>query len=492
MLNVLTVALVSVPVLTFAWAFGGMRGDVLRMVMPAATILGALGLLLPQKRHDETRSHAYARALGGLLRDPLLYIFLLFAVYLALPLFNVTGNVATPPPRGRWFPFCVVAIEHAGMLFWFVPALLAAIGVRHALTRTGKRTFYEVLVWNSALLSVLGFAQIIGRAQFPYWTEIEGHIHFFSTFGYPNMAGSFFTLSYALSLGLWVNRMREVEDVPLIPKEGEKAITHPFIHAHYPVVAVALNLAAVLATLSRAAMVLTFLLTGFFALYIVARMFGTTGSERVRKFRSALVAGLSLLAFIGVVWTYAPPEIGRELKTLNMFSLSDRVSGKGQYHTRIASAIMRDYPLFGVGGWGYRHFSPVYLGEKDRSQLQTTGGANVHNDYLQFLAELGVVGFGLIVACVCLLLAPTVRVWKGMAQAAMNAQWRSFGSSAVILFIVAPPVLWGSLGLLAVLVHAFGDCPFRSAAVLSAFLTVIPAIAGFLPLGQKKSHRTEA
>lgn len=361
MFNHLTLALVSVPVLTFAWAFGGMRGDVLRLVMPYATVCGLLGLLLPQRRPNEGWGAAYGRALGGMLRDPLLYIVLLFAAYLIIALFNVADPTTLRPPHGPWRPFCVVKQEHAGMLYWFVPSLLTALGVRHALTRTGKRAFFEVLVWDAAALSLLGFAQIIGGAQFPYWTEMPHAPHFFSTFGYPNMGGSFFTLSYALSLGLWAFRMSEVEDIPLVPQEGEKKITHTFIHAHYPIIAVALNLSAILATFSRAAMVLSLLLTAVFALYIVARMFGTTGTERVRRFRSALTAGIALLAFVATVWVYAPPEIGRELKTLNLFSLSDRVSGKGQYHTSIASAIMRDYPLFGVGGWGYCHFSPVYL-----------------------------------------------------------------------------------------------------------------------------------
>ncbi len=167
---------------------------------------------------------------------------------------------------------------------------------------------------------------------------------------------------------------------------------------------------------------------------------------------------------------------------MNLTSISDRVTGKAQYHTRVATAIMRDYPLFGVGGWGYRHYSMAYLArEKAENTAQTVGGANVHNDYLQFLAERGAVGFLLILYGFYLLSKPMLQTWNQLIRVE-NARARSgMGASSLAVFSVSGPVFWIFLGSIAVLIHAFGDCPLRAASVLS-FLYVAQVLSmGFLP-----------
>lgn len=499
-LRAVTQLLVAVPVLAFCWTWGGMRGDLLVKVMPYATLLGLGALLIPQRRPGETVGQAFRRAWRGLFHDPLFYVGIIFLVYLCLPLFNVgrppVGLVklgklvgfAYPPecyPHWRFLPFCVNPRAHMEMFCWFVPALVAVWGVRHALTRSGARFNFEFAVWNTAVLSLFGFLQIITKAQFPFWTTLARPVHFFSVFGYPNAAGSFFVLGLALSIGLWVEHMQWVEELPLRMENASLAVRtearHPLLFAHYPVVAVALNFFAVLATFSRAAMMLAMLLVGVFVFYIVGRLFFCAGIERARRFRSFMAIGIVGLALAGIVFVYSPPQVLAELKTLNVFSISNRVSGKGEYHTRVASAMVRDYPLFGVGGWGYAYFSGLYLDKRQVSQRAEKGSANVHNDYLQFLAELGAVGFGGLSAIVWFLLAPALLHWRRMSVQAAQMARSSLSPSSIALFSLPPPVFWGLLGALAVGIHAFGDCPFRSAAVLSLLWATLATLVGYLP-----------
>ena len=492
-LQMVSVALVASPVFAFSWAWGGMRGEVLRSLSPLLVLACVAGMLfLPQCHPGETAGMAWRRVWGRILRDPFTWTALVLIAYLVIPLFNVglspildasaiaAGENAQPPHPH--LPFCVSASEHLGVVCWFVPTLISALGVRHALTRTGKRALFEAIVWNGALLAALGFVQICTDAHFPFWSEPPHRVHFFSVFAYPNMAGAFFTLVYALALGLWVFRIEEVENAPLAAELGGASIIHTRLRAHYPFLAVALLFCAVLATLCRAALTLTFLLTGLFLVYVLFRPLAETGMERARRFRSIIAVGGLLLALTGVIYVYAPSDIGRELKTLNAFSVSDRVTGKAQYHTRIATAIMRDHPIFGVGGWGYRHFCLDYLmREKGEKSLQTVGGANVHNDYLQFLAEHGAVGFILMALCLYLLAKPMLGDWHRLIQAETARARSGMGGSSLAVFSVASPVLWTFLGTIAVLIHAFGDCPLRAASVL-ALLYVSQAIAlGFLP-----------
>lgn len=492
LLSGLTVVLVGSPVFVFAWAFGGLRGDVLRLVMPVVTVICACGLLLPQRHPDESAGEALKRMWGQIVRDPFFWTSVVLIAYLFVPLFNVgrsplslvAGNAASSGMLPRWpyLPFCVSATEHLGVVWWFVPTLVSALGIRFALVRTGKRVLYEAFVWNGFLLALLGFAQLVTRAQAPFWGATALKVHFFSAFAYPNMAGAFFVLTYALALGLWVFQIGKVEDAPLSTEFGRHAEPPSKLRAHYPLIPVAVLLCAVLATYSRAAISLAVLLSVLFVIYVLFRPLAVHGVERARRFKTVFVVDGLLLILLAVIYVYAPPELGREMRTLNVFSVSDRVTGKGQYHTRAATDIMRTYPLFGVGGWGYRHFSRDYLRRlDDEGSLQKVGGANVHNDYLQFLVEHGAVGFILMAMCLSLLAKPGLMTWHHLVKLE-NARARSgMGASSLAIYSVEAPVLWIFLGSIAVLIHAFGDCPLRAASVLSLLYAVQAVSSGFLP-----------
>lgn len=482
----MTVLLIAIPVLVFAWAYGGLRGDVLRAVMPWASIVCLCGILvLPQSRPEESVGETWCRVGRQIVRDPFVWTFLVFATYMFLPLLNEVpsplqdGGFSEESAPSAYLPFCVSRTEHLGVVCWFLPTLLSALGARHALTRVGKRALFELLVWNGALLAVFGFVQIFTRAHFPFWEEVQQKVHFFSVFAYPNAAGAFFTLNLAMAFGLWIYRIEVGENLSLTDERG---LSHSALRAHYPFWAAALSFFAVLATLSRAAIVLSILLTVLFFVYVIFRPLAEEGLAQARRFRSILSVGSLILVAAAVAYIYAPPDIGRELNTVNLFSISDRVTGKAQYHTRVATSLMRDYPLFGVGGWGYRHFSMAYLKrENAETSVQMVGGANVHNDYLQFLAEQGAVGFLLMAFCFYWLVRPTFQTWGRLIRVE-NARARSgMGTSSLAVFSVCGPVFWIFLGSMAVLIHAFGDCPLRSAAVLSLLCVVQVLATGFLP-----------
>ena len=494
--NPIAIVLVAAPALVLGWTCGGSCVGSPQPALLCASVACGLGMLsLPQRRMNESLGAAQWRVWGGIVRDPFFWTALAFVACLAFPLFNVApcplcdraeiDAGADPYPPLRWLPFCVAPHEHAGMLQMFVPSLLSALGVRHALGRSGKRAFFELLVWNGAALALFGFVQIIGGAQFPYWRVPPRPIHFFSVFGYPNMAGAFFAMNYVFALSLWGYRMEQWEkqekELELKRFSGTGSGCHPILGTHYPVVAVALSFYAVLATLCRAAILLMVVATVLFVIYTLIRLLVASGSRRACRFRFLPVIGSVYVALCGSTFVYAPPEVERELASLTVFGLADRVTGKAQYHSRVATAIMRDFPLFGVGGWGYRHFCVSYMDDKELRNLQVNGGANVHNDYLQFLVEHGIVGFGLLVACVWLLVAPVAGTWRRETQRFATSVYSRSEAPSSVAFNLSPSVIWTLLGCLAVLVHAFGDSPLRSGAVLSAFFAALPAAAGFLP-----------
>ena len=119
--------------------------------------------------------------------------------------------------------------------------------------------------------------------------------------------------------------------------------------------------------------------------------------------------------------------------------------------------------------------------EKERANLPYPGGANVHNDYLQFLAEHGFIGFGLMAATVLFLLAPVASTWRHLVRKMRFAKPSALPAKPVALFVLPAPAFCILMSALAIFIHGFGDCPLRSAAILALFYVSLASVPGFLP-----------
>ena len=498
----LAVVLVFLAPAACAWLCGGTRADALVPTLPWLLAFLFEGMLFfPQRRPYEDAVSARRRVWHGLKRDPLLYFALLFLLVLLIPFVNrglcpscdypqilklaaATGlsEEAVSKAPVPFAPFCVNVQEHFTVLLWFLPALMAMLAAKHALLRQGKRILMEMLVWNAVALAVLGFVQQGTGAEFPYWRPAPSKVHFFSVFAYPNMGGAFFVMAFAFAVGLWQHRVAEVAALPPVDPTGatrQRALKR-WLHAHYPLAAVVLLFFGVLCTLCRAAILSLFVLSALaFVYHLLPLLFAR--HARARRVRSAAFALGGGLFFLFLVAVFAPPDLGKELATVDSLGVLDRVSGKAQYHTRVAAEIFKDHPLFGVGGWGYKHFSLSYMTNDELKRLQTVGGANVHNDYLQFLCEHGAVGLFLLVGVALLAAAPVCRDWYRLYRAARFTKADKAPPPPRALYCLPAGALWILLGAVSLLIHACGDCPMRSAAVLSLALVSLACAEGYVP-----------
>lgn len=495
----LPVALVFLTVAGFSWILGGASAPHLLPVMPWLWAFAFETLLFfPQRRTGESFSDARLRAWKSLARDPVTYLSLSFLLILLVPFLNVglcsvcdypeilSGASRTPPIP--FAPFCVNVREHLGVIVWFVPALTAMLAVRHSLSGRGKRALVHTLAWNGAALALLGFIQQATGAKAPYWLDIPDPAVYFSSFGYPNMAGAFFVALFAVSAGLWLDNVRRdmtpgqdgrrhhAEEIQADdPGIRRRKVVPDWVKTHYLLIPMAMNFFASLATLSRAAIMLAFALLAFWFVYLCLSLFTTRKSLSRVRVHLGLILGMVVTVILVAV--FAPEDFTKEVSSLSTFEVADRVTGKAQYHTRVATEIFKDYPLFGVGGWGYKHFCLEYMNEDDH--VQSVGGVNVHNDYLQFLCEHGVVGAALLLAIVLALMIPMFRDWRQKMRVAHFTKHSGIPHPTA-LFCVPAAAVGILLAAAANLVHAFGDCVFRSPAVLSQFLVLLAAVAGFM------------
>lgn len=474
----------------YSWIHGGTRPDLLMPVIPWLTfIMVEMLLVFPQAKSSETMIEARVRVWRSLVRDPLLYLFGIMVVLLILPLFNVTGepqiNIKTgefrmlAPPHPGW-PSCVDPNQHAVLMLWFIPVLLATLAVRHGLLKSGKRLLLKLFCWNGAALSVLGFVQLATEAESVFWGS-EKFSYFFSTFGYPNFAGAFFTLLFALSTGLWFTELHEDELGPntLLPirsldqQEGMSNV-------HWMLVPIFLNLAGAIGSLSRAAIVLCAMVIVVLGVYM---LWGTWQLCQTRGGHVTIIASVVGVLFCGglAMTILAPDALKDELQTITQDAIVERVSGSGQYHARVAKAIFADNPVFGTGGWGYPHYLQIYLTPEERNKMQVQGGANVHNDTLQMLAEQGVTGFGTLVLCALVVLGSML--WQSLRVVIALAKRGSDNVMAKPLwfFRLSPMVIAVVVGTTATIGHSLGDLPFRCPPVLLTWFLAFVCATGFLP-----------
>jgi O-antigen ligase len=321
------------------------------------------------------------------------------------------------------------------------------------------------MVLNAAAVSCFGILQFVSGTHAIYWRQaMPLHIHFFAGFGYANHAGAFLTLTLCigLTLALYYLGRRSGPDVPPVRRSG--AMVYGCLCLALPVILVGLYL-----SLSRAAILLAMAALVVFAWAL--RSVALRTLTKIGRFHALIsIAALAVLCGLAV-HAYAGRQLRSEVTGTSPRNAYDQTVRGRLWQAKAAAEIFRDHPWFGVGGWGYRYYAGFYV---DGDMLATSarqkiGAANVHNDPVQFLAEFGAVGFGLLAATVVLL------AWPGFSGGA----WRR------------EMVFFPLLGAAMTLSHSLIDLPFRCPAVLSAWFVVLAAIgtyAASLPPRQSTDH----
>ena len=507
--NNVAVIVVAAVASLMGWLFGGARGELLLPVVPWLCVLMIEVLLCyPQRHHGETTYEARSRVWRQVRRSPIVWTAIGFMVLLAIPFVNnglcsvcdaaLLAEGVDSAPSVPFLPFCVNRLDHLDVFLWFLIALPSVVAVHYSLTRRGKRLVIEMIVWNGAALAMLGFFQGATGAQGPFWTapgEGRQAVDFFSSFGYPNMGGDYFTVLFGLAVALWRDKFeflrKEEQEKDKADEAGSARRPYgAFWKRHYFLIPAILFFFAALNTLSRAAIILVSVTAVIYFVHTLVVFL-----SRMRKSRRVFVGVWSMVVFALILFfatVFMPDKIKKEVDTLGTTVVLDRVTGRGQYHAQVATAIWKDHPLFGCGGWGYLHFCVPKMEELniDLDKLQVIGGINVHNDYLQLLAEHGIVGFGALVAIVLMLIWPVARQWRDIVHDLRFVKGKNLPPKPIQIFAIPASAFFVMVAVTTTLIHAFGDCPLRSCAVLDLFFISIAALPGFMPKHEHRHHST--
>lgn len=455
-------ALVTFLLAYTTWVWAGLRPSFHWVAVAVSAILLA-GFFV------EGRWTAW-RAVRG---DPVFFLGLAFVGYLAIQWLNAGRTQYFDvgyqrwmymPPRWPGWPWAFAKGDAMQMLTWFFPAWTIAVVIRvRKLDRRDLRGFMTFLAYNAGLLAIFGLFQFAKGGQSIYWIQpLKGH--FFASFAYGNHVAPYFVLAGGLSAGLLY---REIFDVRCSSPDRPSSLRlcHPWRVAALLSVFVLCLVAANLGY-SRAGVILAGVLTVFAAGYGWVRGWSVLSPAARLNFAALSLAALGGLYFTvaGLGETSLRKEFSLKPATPDKIrTLWDRVDlelgGRPQY-LRAAFDIWREEPWFGVGGWGYKYLVATHIPEKFWPVLDKRGWANVHCDFLQFLAEFGVVGFGLLAGA----LAVMVREAMDSRRCRRNAFWTM-----------------GMAGLALVVVFSLVDLPFRCPAILYTWVALLAALPQICP-----------
>ena len=134
---------------------------------------------------------------------------------------------------------------------------------------------------------------------------------------------------------------------------------------------------------------------------------------------------------------------------------------------RAATKMWRDYPLAGVGP---AHFDYRFRAYRPASSYVQGRPDRVHNDYLNTLADWGLIGFTIVASAWALFGWGVVRSWKYVQRAQNDLATKRSNRTAL--------VLGGSVGLLAILVHSLVDFNMHIPANAILAVTLLALVAG--------------
>lgn len=381
-----------------------------------------------------------------MLKDPLAWLSVLFLVYLSVQYlnsgriqafdFSLNKYVYSLPPA-PFLPWSVVPAEALEMINWFAPSLTLFLILRYTWSILQPQILIWIVCLNGFLNALLAFVHVNLGWVYMYNFKRFGK-DVYGSFGYPNHGALFFILLFAIALGLLIRE--------LLSESSERDIPSiSFAMIWTPVFFLAANLST-----SRAGILGSWLVLFFSLISIVLIAWPRVHPvQRVYGFVSLIV----LLGFlIGGFLLFTQPIHIAELKKATVdLNIYEEIDGR---FFQVVSAwhMWLDYPLFGVGGWGYRYFVSEYIPQEQWGRLGV-GKANVHNDFMQFLVEFGLIGFTLFISVIAPMLLRIVR----------NFFKKPYDDQSVWANPLRISVFWG---LVILLLDSQFDIPLRSPAIM--------------------------
>lgn len=445
---------VSAQLVFLPWALGGMK-EWAQWMGFGLSALGFTLSLLPRTYDDVPPGQAPFRLYTWpkLVRFPIWWLGLALLGYITIQGLNPAwvyqadgkGWWMKGIPHTEWLPSGVdVPFERWGpwrMLLIYASVLLSVCAVWIGLTRRRSlQLLFTALAANAFFLAILGIAQRATGADKMFWFWKPPATYFVSSFIYKNHAGAYFNLLLALCCGLalW-HYERGLRRLDKSSPSG--------LFAFFGTAVVLL----VVFSYSRTATLLMFA----FLLVAGGIFFWRQKRQPDAGNRGPLITIIVLLALGSFIYL-GLKSLRTERFMASIAQLQNQIEAAGLGTREIAAQatweMAKDEMIFGWGSGSFRFCFPIYQHRYPAlMKLPDSGRAmywdHAHNDYVELLAEFGLVGGALLVLMAGYLGFSYLRI----------AAWRN------------PVALFGGLGCGLVAVHSIVEFHAYNPAILATF-----------------------
>lgn len=451
-------SLVSCHLLFLPWAFGAMHlpAQIASAVLAVAAIAVAL---LPRTMTAEEPGGGALRLVPWprLRRFPVFWIGLVLLIYVALQAFNpvwayitdgkyfwmmrIPGTDWLPPgvrvPFEKWGPWRVFLVFGSAWL------TVCAIWIGFTRRRT-LQILVGVLAGNGLLVALLGVIQRMTRTNQIYWNfEFPGAMPF-GSFVYKNHGAEYLliVLAAACALAGWFY-LRGLRRMEKSNPSGVLAFAATFIAV------------AIVTSYARGA---TLTMLAYLLACIIGFVVHQLSLPKEHRRTPVLVVLLFVFGYFlntglealraGEAWERMKSGVTRQ----------DASWESREWASAATWEMIKEQPLTGTGAGSFEYVFPLYQ-QRDKRLVKWPDGRpmfwqQAHNDLLQFPAELGAIGCGLILVMLGWWLVELVRSY--------------FWLNAFSLCL--------TVGLLALLVYSWFDFPFQCPAILVTWCAMWPVV----------------
>lgn len=485
----------SLPIIIGPWMEGAMRWYY-QAVLAGLCVPPFLMLLIPLRGASST----VGQNLKAVLRFPALIPGLLVLIYIGIQLWNVAWDFV-PTPLG-WTGFEMLYRNSESFITWLPQGFEGRFeimdGWRHLIILSAmwllfsaiwgglrRRKALIALLWvvgiNGAILSLVVILQKVTGTNQILWTFESGNPSFAGTFHYRNHAACYLyaCLGVNIALGFYHARQaaRELRASSPVPLFVFQAVLIVF---------------AIFMTGSRASMIFTTLLLMLCGSLLLGKM----ARSGIRVLLTRLLA---IGALAGVVLTLTLPIVYPHIEeSVQRFLPSDKASGLDPglriRASKMTFEMFSDNLWYGWGAGSFYYFFPHYQ-QRDMQLMYRAAAlererhvvipwerrrnimlriSHAHNDWMQYLAEYGVVGFGLLLLSLGMMLAPVLRNLHAVSTENL--------------------VLMATVGL--ILLHAVADFMLSNPAILTVMCLLLTLNALLLAEHQRprndREQRSEA
>ena len=406
--------IVGVHLCFMPWALGTMH--VWSQFISLGLAVAGLGVALVNRRYTAEFSHADAFTLimwPKLVRFPIFWLGLALLGYIVIQALNpawvyaVNGGVPwlvplehiTWLPAGIEAPFQKMNAWRALMIYGSAWLLVCALWVG-VTRRATLQHLLTIVVVNGTVLSIVGILQRGMGTKKLLWF-VDTWPYFFSTFIYKNHAGAYFNLVFMISVALAYWHFTRAE------RRMQRSNPASF----FAFCAVLLGIGVLLAH-SKAAILLLIAFSAIAFMGFVVRYKSSNDGEN-RNFLTIGALGVIFILFIGL----GTAQLGLNQSFDGVSKLIDKGSDDASVSGRMIAQkaawdMAKDNLVTGWGAGGFRHMFPMY--QRNYPEIYYTYRSPqvsrllyweyAHNDYIQLLDELGLIGAGLFLAmAVCTL-----------------------------------------------------------------------------------------